>query len=291
MGVIGWNAPVPFGKTIGAVRDIYDLGGAVKMLHDEGVRVVGRLVVFRDPILGEWAWTNGEQGMVVQTPGGDAYTGGYGGYSFTNFASPEVRAYNIDVAAAAAELGVDDILYDYIRRPDGPVETMVFPGLERLTMPLSRSSRRARSALARYETFVGVSVFGVAATRPDEIAQNVPLMAEHVDYVSPMVYPSHWGTGEYGLDSPENNPYEIVNASLKDFKTAVRGTGARVVPWLQDFSLGVTYGPDEVKAQIQGPRRTWARTSGCSGTPEVSYTSTRFPRPPSCPRSERRRPS
>ena len=277
LGVIGWNAPVPFGKTIGAVRDIYDLGGAVKMLHDEGVRVVGRLVVFRDPILGEWAWTNGEQGMVVQTPGGDAYTGGYGGYSFTNFASPEVRAYNIDVAAAAAELGVDDVLYDYIRRPDGPIETMVFPGLEgeaddAVVAFLDETEKR----LARYETFVGVSVFGIAATRPDEIAQNVPLMAQHVDYVSPMVYPSHWGTGEYGLESPESNPYEIVNASLKDFKTAVRGTGARVVPWLQDFSLGVTYGPDEVKAQIQAAKDV-GTYEWLLWDPEVSYTSTAIP--------------
>ena len=39
-------------------------------------------------------------------------------------------SYNIDVATEAARAGVDDILYDYVRRPDGPLETMVFPGLK-----------------------------------------------------------------------------------------------------------------------------------------------------------------
>ena len=82
-------------------------------------------------------------------------------------------------------------------------------------------------------------MFGVAATRPDEVAQNIPKMAEHLDYVSAMVYPSHWAPGEYGVADPNGEPYEIVQRSLEDFKKDVRGTGARVVPWLQDFSLGV----------------------------------------------------
>ena len=42
--------------------------------------------------------------------------------------------------------------------------------------------------------------------------------------------------------------------SLADFRAAVAGTGARLVPWLQDFSLGVTYGPAQVKAQIAAAR-------------------------------------
>src|SRR5690606_40851318 len=59
---------------------------------------------------------------------GNAWSG-YGEYSFTNFADPVVRAYNIALAEEAAELGFDDILYDYIRRPDGDASQMVFPGL------------------------------------------------------------------------------------------------------------------------------------------------------------------
>ena len=59
-----------------------------------------------------------------------------------------------------------------------------------------------RAALKPYGTYLGASVFGVAATRPDEVAQNIPKMAEHLDYVSAMVYPSHWAPGEYGVANP-----------------------------------------------------------------------------------------
>jgi hypothetical protein len=69
-----------------------------------------------------------------------------------------------------------------------------------------------------------------------------------------MVYPSHWAPGEYGVANPNAEPYEIVLRSLQDFEKDVKGTGARVVPWLQDFSLGVTYGPTQVRAQIDAAR-------------------------------------
>ena len=61
--------------------------------------------------------------------------------------------------------------------------------------------------------------------------------------------------------------------SLADFKRIVRGTGARAVPWLQDFSLGVQYGEAEVRAQIDG-----ARAAGIDEfllwDPNVTYTGT-----------------
>jgi hypothetical protein len=77
--------------------------------------VIGRLVCFRDPLLANAAWQQGRRDEVVQTPSGEPYAG-YGG--FTNFANPDVRAYNIDVGVAGARAGIDDLLYDYVRRPD-----------------------------------------------------------------------------------------------------------------------------------------------------------------------------
>ena len=92
-----------------------------------------------------------------------------------------------------------------------------------------------------------------------------------------MVYPSHWGPGEYDVANPNAQPYEIVKRSLDDFQKDVRGTGARVVPWLQDFSLGVPYGPAEVDAEIQG-----AHDAGIDEyllwDPAVTYTAAALPR-------------
>ena len=250
-GIVGFDADVPFGRRIGAVKGIYDLEEAVRTLHARGARVIGRLVAFRDPIHAAAAWKAGNRNQVIQTPSGGPYAG-YGG--FTNFADPTVRQYNIDVARAAAKAGVDEILYDYIRRPDGPLSSMVFPGLrgapERSIASFLAETRRQ---LPR-RVFLGASVFGVAATRPEEVAQDIPAMAREVDYIAPMLYPSHWGPGEYDVAYPNGQPYDIVLRSLRDFLVQTDGKGARVVPWLQDFSLGVTYGPAEVAAQIRAAR-------------------------------------
>jgi len=249
-GEVWYNTGVPLAHTIGAVNELWDLAVVVDELHALGVRVIGRLVVFRDPKLADHAVQTGAMDLVVQTPDGGAY-GQYGG--FTNPFNAEVWEYNIALAEEAARLGVDDILYDYVRRPDQFIDTMRFPGQgdtiteDAIVGFLAESLSRVHAAGAR----LGVSVFGIAATRPDEIAQDIPRMAATVDYVAPMVYPSHWGPGEYGVADPNSAPYDIAFRSLEDFQNQVAGTGATVMAWLQDFSLGVDYGPAEVRAQIQ----------------------------------------
>ena len=251
-GEVGWASGVPLAKQMGAQGDVYDLPEAIDDLHELGVRVIGRLVCFRDPVHAQAAWRAGRRNEVVQAPGGAAYAG-YGG--FTNFADPAVRKYNIDLAVAAAKLGVDEILYDYVRRPDGPISSMVFPGLRGTPeRAIARFLAESRAALAATGALLGASVFGVAATRPTEVAQDIPAMARHVDYIAPMLYPSHWAPGEYDVPDPNGQPYDIVRRSTGDFVKQVRGTGARIVNWLQDFSYGRAYGPAEVRAQIEASR-------------------------------------
>jgi peptidoglycan/xylan/chitin deacetylase (PgdA/CDA1 family) len=274
-GTVGWNAPVPLAHRIGAVKPIVDLPEAVAFLHRKGMRVIGRLVCFRDPIQADAAWSAGRRDEVIQTPDGQKY-GGYGG--FTNFASPAVRQYQIAIAVAAAKAGVDDVLYDYVRRPDGPLSTMTFPRLKGTPeQAIASFLAETRSALKPYGTYLGASVFGVAATRPTEVAQDIPMMASHVDYISAMVYPSHWARGEYGVPDPNAQPYEIVQRSLEDFQRDVRGTGARLVPWLQDFTLGSpAYGPRQVRGEIRG-----AHDAGIDEyllwDPAVTYTAKALP--------------
>jgi hypothetical protein len=69
-----------------------------------------------------------------------------------------------------------------------------------------------------------------------------------------MVYPSHYGPGEYDLDDPNAVPGITVARSLHDFRRALRGQDTLLVPWLQDFSLGRKYRLDDVRAQILAAR-------------------------------------
>ncbi|WP_217913142.1 putative glycoside hydrolase [Miltoncostaea marina] len=251
-GIVGYDSELPFARRIGAVRPEYDLEEAVATIRALGGRVMGRVVAFRDPVHAAWAWDNGFRDQVVQTPSGDAYAG-YGG--FTNFAHPVVRDYNMDVAQEAAERGVEDILYDYIRRPDGPLDTMRFPGLRGgAQQSIVDFLGEVRERLEPSGTFLGASLFGIAAFRPEDVAQDVRRIARNVDYVAPLIYPSHWGAGAYDIDDPEASPKEIIAASVRHFNELMEGTGARQVPWLQDFSLRVPYEADEVCAQIEGAR-------------------------------------
>lgn len=249
-GQIGYASRVPMAQQIGSSAPAYDLEDVVTHLHARGARVVGRLVAFRDPVLADWAREQGRLELLVQDASGAPY-GAYGA-SFTNPAHPEVAEYNLAVAEEAAALGVDDVLWDYIRRPEGLASSLRYPGLDGtdLAPTLVGFLAAAEQRLEPYGTRQGASVFGIAATQPDSVAQPIPEMAQHLAYVSPMVYPSHWARGEYGVAHPDAQPYEIVAASLPPFQEAVEGTGAEVIPWLQDFTLGVRYGPDQVRAQI-----------------------------------------
>jgi hypothetical protein len=251
-GVVGYDSKVPLAQQIGAVQTSYDLGQAVATLHAKGVRVIGRIVAFRDPVLAKAAWADGHHDWVVQTPQGRPL-GAYGG--FTNPASADVRAYNVALAEEAAERGVDEVLWDYARRPEGPISSMVLPGL---TGPPADAVvallTEGQAVLRPHGVLQGVSVFGIAATRPDQVAQDVPAIAAHVDYIAPMLYPSHWNKGEYGVADPNRQPYDIIKASLADFQKDVQAAGTPLSPWLQDFSEGVPYGEAEVRAQIQAAR-------------------------------------
>jgi hypothetical protein len=250
-GEVGYLTQVPLAQEIGAANDVYNPREALDQMHAAGLRVVGRIVAFRDPVLGKASWQVGHTERLVQTAGGAPYSGGYGQYAFTNFANPEVRAYNVALAEEGAALGFDEVLYDYVRRPDGAISKFHFEGLT--TTPeqsIADFLGETRPAVRKHGALLGASVYGISATRPEQIAQDIRLISQHADYVSPMVYPSHWGRGEYGVANPESQPYDITARSLADFVTLTKDGATAVIPWLQAFSLRHSYGPAEVRAQI-----------------------------------------
>lgn len=82
------------------------------------------------------------------------------------------------------------------------------------------------------------------------IGQKIVEMTEYVDFVSPMIYPSHYNYGEYGIADPNKEPYRTVYIALQGAKKRIPVEKLR--PWLQDFSMrGVKYGPKHIQEQIQ----------------------------------------
>jgi hypothetical protein len=121
-------------------------------------------------------------------------------------------------------------------------------------------------------TRVSVDLFGLSATRDLGIGQLPQRVSRNADAVYPMVYPSHFNPGEYGIDDPNAWPGPVVSRSLSDFRQSLEGRKVRLTPWLQDFSLGRTYTIDDVRLQIAA-----ARGMGTNGfllwNPEGVYSS------------------
>ena len=164
-GDVWYDTRVSLAHEVGAVTELWDLRQVVEDLHALDVRVVGRIVIFRDPKLATHAVAEGNMTWVVQNPDGSAY-GKYGG--FTNPYNEDVWEYNIALAEEAAELGVDDIMYDYVRRPDDYIENMLFPGQDRdpreaIIDFLDVSQQRVHAAGAR----LAAAVFGIAECLPE----------------------------------------------------------------------------------------------------------------------------
>ena len=276
-GIVNYVSSVPLAKTIGANLDLYDPVKVTTQLHALGVRVIGRIVAFNDPKLADWAVSHGHRDWVIQNPQGGKYLYGYNKHGFGNFANAHVRGYNSDLAVEAVKAGFDDVIFDYVRRPDGPLKTMRFPGL------VGKPSDSIASFLAEVQPKVraaggslGAAAFAQASTRPTSTAQDIPEMAKHLDVVIPMDYPSHWNDGEYGVQNVYTGARQIVQRSLVDWKKAVAGTGCAVVPWLQDENFRGRYTPAKVREQISGARDDglpgWLMWSAVSKFTAAAYT-------------------
>jgi hypothetical protein len=154
---------------------------------------------------------------------------------------------------------------------------MVFPGLTgSVADAVSAFLAQGQERLRPLKVLQGASVFGIAATRPDQVGQNVADIALHTDYIAPMLYPSHWNAGEYGVVHPDRQPYDIVKASLADFVAKVGPTGRTLAPWLQDFDDGMHYGAAEVRAQITAAKELGVE-SWLLWNPNTQYSSAALP--------------
>lgn len=252
-GVVGYDSQVPRALEIGAVTPHYDLEEAVTTLEDRGVRVVGRIAAFRDPILVRAAWGTGQGDQVVQTPRGGPYeaTG-----EFSNPASAAVRRYNLDIALEAVSRGVDDILWDDVRLPSADSEAIVVPGMSATPADvIAGFLAEAHSELRRRGAFQGVTAVGMATETGPAIGQDVARISRHADYLAPQVYPGYWASGRHGVADPARQPGEFAAALIARFQEAAEGSGVVMAPWLQNFEVGgVGYGDAEVRAMIDALR-------------------------------------
>jgi hypothetical protein len=268
-GEVGFYRLAPrLARQVGAAKRYYDPKRATKLLHRQGIWVIGRVVCFEDPILSER-----RPDLAILTTGGGVWRND-AGLGWTNPYDKRVWDYNLEIAKAAVRAGFDEIQFDYVRFPsDGEIESAVFRGRRREAMSatIARFVHYATNRIRPMGARVSVDVFGLSATRNLGIGQSPRRLARIVDAIYPMVYPSHYGSGEHGLSDPSAVPGRTVGRSLRDFRRQMRGGRAKLIPWLEDFTLGGTTTVEKVQQQIRAARR-WNTSGFLLWNPSGVYT-------------------
>ncbi|HEX2152895.1 MAG TPA: putative glycoside hydrolase [Acidimicrobiia bacterium] len=244
-GQVLYESEVPEVAEYSADAGLYDLAAVAEVAEQNDLYLIGRLVTFQDPIA---ARANPEMAVwdeETQAPftSRDQY--------FLDPTDPVARAYALDIAAEACALGLDEVQFDYVRFPDARPESVRFDA--GVTIDIRAEAIRsflgeARSLLHPLGCAVAVDVFGFVTTATDDggIGQRWEDITSAADVVSPMVYPSHYDPGWYGLESPNEHPHVVVDRALAD---GMARMSSRVVvrPWLQDFG----YSAAQVRAQVE----------------------------------------
>jgi hypothetical protein len=251
-GMLSYKSSLPLVAEVGAqriitVRNAEDLLGSFKK---RGIYTIARIVVFKDNLL-----TMARPDLSVKNISGDTWLDKEN-LAWADPFSPEVWAYNIDIAEEAAKMGFDEIQFDYVRFPEAPgllfsKENTQENRIEAITGFLSE----ARARLAPYNVFLSADIFGyVCWNRNDtNVGQQLEELATHLDYISPMLYPSGFSHGLGRIKNPVQNPYEIVFLSLNRARERTGLPALRFRPWLQafrDYAFDRRhFGRNEVRAQ------------------------------------------
>ncbi len=190
------------------------------------------------------------------------------GYTWMNPLNEDTWEYLTEVGRECVKLGFDEVNFDYCRfSTDSKVKDADF-GVEELTTEIKYNAitgfvRYACENLKPLGAFVSVDVFGVVLSSKIDAAavgQDYAAMSRYLDYICPMVYPSHYGRGYYNLPVPDAAPYELIYNAMLDSKDSLstnvaKGRCADVRPWLQAFTASwvsghIDYGPTELRLQI-----------------------------------------
>ena len=254
-----------------------DMRAFVELLHDKGVYVIGRITVFQDPL-----FTAAHPELAVKLASATSTVWkDYKGLSFIDVGAKPFWNYIIALSKESYALGFDELNFDYIRFPsDGNMKDIYFPWSagKNKQVALEEFYRYLHDELKPIGAVLSADLFGMTATNVDDlnIGQVLERALPYFDYVSPMVYPSHYPPGFHGYTNVNEHPYDIVHFSMSE---AVRRTVATTTsiasfahtrigtstpatyakpsypistmrPWLQSFDYPITYTAEMVKAQI-----------------------------------------
>lgn len=262
-GILTYESESEIANKIGANEKvkINNIEEYMEILEEKNIYPIARIVTFKDTR----AATNYSEVAIQSTRGGIWKDGARNGW--LNPYDEEAWQYPIQLAKEAVKKGFKEVQFDYVRFPTGGNRKTLNYNNKAAGRTKSEAIRDflsyARKELEGMNAYVSADIFGqVTISKGDEgIGHHLETVSVGADIICPMIYPSHYAKGTFGIKYPDSHPYEIVYGCLKKTKERLSKIEekrvARVRPWLQDFSatwLKKSYGSNYIsygKKQIQ----------------------------------------
>jgi len=243
-----------FEKNAGLSPKLGNVKALLDTLKAHQILPIARIVVFKDSVTARAhpEWT-------IRRTDGSIWRD-HKGLAWVNPYHRELWDYNIGVAEELVKLGFGEVQFDYIRFPE-PYKSLpqqVFSGSGNLSKPdaIAAFLKEAKARLNKLGVRSTADIFGLVTTveGPLEVAQHWERVSPVADVLLPMVYPSHYPRGSFGIPVPNADPYKTISIAIsrareRDKKLGIT-TPEHVRPWLQAFTLGKPeYGAAQIEAQ------------------------------------------
>ncbi len=228
----------------------------VRQLRFLHIFPIARLVVFQNNSVAKehptWAVHQADGGIWRDN----------GGRQWLDPSNKDAWEYVADIARVAIKAGFGEINFDYFRFPSEGVMNAVYP----FWSEAAGSKSEVIVSVAKYlrDTLkkeypaarLTVDIFGYTFMRSYDlgIGQSAPALAAVFDEVCPMIYPSHYKTGNFNFTNPADHPYEVMAQTLAKGKEIFADAGqpfTNIRPWVQDFDMGAVYTTDMVREQMR----------------------------------------
>ncbi|MDO9509886.1 MAG: L-threonylcarbamoyladenylate synthase [Candidatus Magasanikbacteria bacterium] len=228
-----------------------DVKKLIEKLHKEKIYVIARQTVFQDPVLAEkkpqWAIKSKSGGLWRDKKG----------LSWVDPTKKEVWNYNLSIAKEAIALGFDEINFDYVRFPtDGNMsDTLYDDESKKKYEVMGEFFQFLNNKLSQEPVWISLDFFGLTMEQKGlndmAIGQRIEDAVEFVDYICPMMYPSHYPYGHIGLTNPAENPRAVFENGMKLGTPKFEDKRTKVRPWIQAFNIGAVYDAEKIRAQIE----------------------------------------
>lgn len=265
-GEISYTSSIPMVKELEADSPvkIKDIKKVIETLNQNDIYPIARIVTFKD----NTAATKKPQ-LAIKSKNGSVWRD-YKKVAWLNPYNKESWEYPISIAEEAADMGFKEIQFDYVRFPTDGNRSLIDYGQEgkekTMAQAISDFLSYARERLSKKGVVVSADIYGLVTTVKDDmgIGQHLETLAVSTDVLCPMVYPSHYAYGSYGIKYPDLEPYKTVYTSLSTAKQRIDvletdKPKAKIRPWLQDFtgtwlrpkSAYKKYKAEDIRAQIK----------------------------------------